>query len=543
MGSLVASNLAYAHPGGDLLFSGVSFTIKGGQHAALVGANGAGKSTLLRLLAGQVAPEQGTVDLGGRCAWMPQDVGAEADRLTVHELLLRFAPDALGSAGRAIVEAERALERGEDPASAGMRLGSAIGDWSELGGYELQGRWDAICRRVVGAGFDELAARPAADLSGGERKRIVLDLLFASEASVLLLDEPDNFLDIPAKRALESRIARTSKTVLIISHDRDLLSAAVGAVVTLEGSGAWVHGGSYATYPDAREDRQRRLGDALTRWREEERRLYQYFKLLKQRAKYAPSAAKPADAAQTRWQRFVDAGPPPPPVSDQLIQVRLRGADSARRVVDLRDVGLPGLVGSFSDEVHYGERLGLIGANGTGKTHLLRLLADEQVAHTGSVVRGPRVSPGLFTQTNVRPSLARRVLLDVVLERAGTTEAAMGALARYGLVEAARRAHETLSGGQKARLEILLLELEGHNLLLLDEPTDNLDIASSEALEGALQTFDGTIIAVSHDRAFLRQLDRFWMLGDDRTVRVLGDPETAIDALAGAQRRPDPAAS
>jgi ATPase subunit of ABC transporter with duplicated ATPase domains len=453
----------------------------------------------------------------------------------VRELLLDEAPHALRQAGRAMLAAERELAAGADPADAGMRLGEAIGAWSDLGGYELQARWDAACRAIVQSGFDEVGDRPTTALSGGERKRLVLEVLFGSDAEILLLDEPDNFLDIRAKRALEARIASSPKTVLLISHDRDLLAAATRSTITLEGHGAWVHGDSYATYPAAREHRQRLMGDAVRRWSEEERRLFRYFKLLKERARYAPDFAKKADAAETRWKRFVDAGPPPPPVTDQHIKLRLRGGDSARRVVDLRAVAIPSLVEPFSDEVHFGERLGLIGPNGTGKTHLMRLLAGEQIGHDGAVVLGPRVSPGHFTQLNSHAGLDGRVVLDVVIDRVGGVEAAMGALARYGLADAARRAVETLSGGQKARLEILCLELEGHNLLLLDEPTDNLDIDSAEALERALEGFEGTVVAVSHDRAFLRGLDRFWLLGHDGEVVGVAGPEAALDVLgAGA---------
>ncbi|HEX8101058.1 MAG TPA: ATP-binding cassette domain-containing protein [Solirubrobacteraceae bacterium] len=535
MGHIVCSGLAYAHPGGDLLFSDVAFRISPGDHVGLVGANGVGKSTLLRVLTGELPADAGEFSVGGRVAYMAQDVGLERPGQTVRDLLLTLAPTALRRAGERMQAAERALEGGDD--EAGMALGTAIGDWSELGGYELEGQWDAACRRIVRAGFAEIADRPSVTLSGGERKRLVLDLAFSSDADVLLLDEPDNFLDIPAKRALEAQIAGSRKTVLVISHDRALLSGAVRSILTLEGNGAWVHGGSYATYPEARVARQERMGDAVKRWKDEERRLRELVRTFKERARYAPDWAKRADAMETRWRRFTDAGPPPAPVADQQIKVRIRGADSARRVLALHDVGIDGLVRPFSEEVYLGERVGVVGPNGGGKTHLMRLLAGEPVAHSGQVVVGNRVSAGFFTQLNAdRPDFAGRPIVDVVIDRTRALDAAMGALARYGLADAARRAHDTLSGGQKARLEILCLELEGHNLLLLDEPTDNLDIDSSEALEAALEGFAGTVVAVSHDRAFLERLDRYLMVLHDGTVLALPDQATAQEALLDPDR-------
>jgi ATPase subunit of ABC transporter with duplicated ATPase domains len=149
---------------------------------------------------------------------------------------------------------------------------------------------------------------------------------------------------------------------------------------------------------------------------------------------------------------------------------------------------------------------------------------------------GNRVSAGLFTQLNARADLEGRVVLDVAQERLGAVEPSMRALARYRIQDASHRTTDTLSGGQKARLEILCLELEGHNLLLLDEPTDNLDIDSSEAIEAALESFVGTVIAVSHDRAFLRRLDRFLLLAHDGSVYALPDAESALDALATPER-------
>jgi ATPase subunit of ABC transporter with duplicated ATPase domains len=539
---VVLSNVAYAHPGGDLLFSDVSFKLAPGCHAGLVGTNGVGKTTLMRVLAGELAVADGDADIGS-LAYMPQNVGVGNDLLTVREMLLQVAPRRLQDAGLRAVTSERELENGSDPADAGVRLGQALSDWSERGGYELEAVWDQACREVVRAGLDDVGGLPATMISGGERKRLVLSALFASEASVLLLDEPDNFLDIPAKRELEAMISASKKTVLLISHDRELLSGAMNSIVTLESNGAWVHGESYRTYAEGRRLRQERLGDRLEQWNREERRLFHFYKTMKQRAAISEVLAKRASAAETRWRRFVDDGPPPAPASDQQVRMRIAGSDSARIVVAMKNLAISELVNAFDEEIHFGERVGLIGPNGSGKTHLINLLASGDTADAssqGGPVRravsgdlriGNRVSTGLFTQLNARADMSDRLVIDVVREREGEQQKAMGALARYGLQGAANRSTDTLSGGQRARLDILCLELEGHNLLLLDEPTDNLDIDSAEALEHALDGFTGTVVVVSHDRAFLRSLDRFLLLSHDGSVYAIPSSEIAIAAL------------
>jgi ATPase subunit of ABC transporter with duplicated ATPase domains len=536
MSHLVVSELAYAHPGGELLFSEVSFRLSPGSHAALVGTNGAGKTTLLKLLAGELSALDGELSVGGRVGYMRQDVGVGQDERSVRGLLLSLSPSAVRRAGESVASLEAELAAG-DP-NAGVELGSAIGDWSALGGYELEGRWDASCRRIVGAPFAAVAERPAETLSGGERKRLVLEVLLGSDAEVLLLDEPDNFLDVPAKLELEQAIRSSRKTVLLVSHDREFMAGAAATIVTLEGAGAWVHGGSYATYPQARAARQLQMGDAVKRWKEEERRLHAVMVRFKERARYASDWAKRADAAETRWLRFKDEGPPPAPVIDTAITVRIRGGDSSMRMLDLRGLGIPDLLTPFSEEVHAGERVGVIGPNGSGKSALLGVLAGAREPGAGTLVVGPRVSIGYFTQLQRRADLTGRVVIDTVLERVGGggLQSAMGALARYGLVEAARRPYDVLSGGEKARLEILSLELEGHNLLLLDEPTDNLDVDSSEALETALGSFQGAVIAVSHDRAFLRGMDRFLMVQQSGSVLSLPSYETALEAILDPDR-------
>jgi ATPase subunit of ABC transporter with duplicated ATPase domains len=527
--SIVVSELAYSPPGADQLFFDVSFGVSPGEHAAIVGPNGVGKSTILKILTGQYEADDGEFSIGGTFLQMTQDVGMSRPDDSLRDMLIEVAPTALREAGKKLFAAEKAMMSGEDD---GMKYAEALGDWGDLGGYDLETQWAASAQRSVKTPVDNFATRLVSQLSGGERKRLVLDLLLTSGADVLFLDEPDNYLDIPTRGWLEEQIKACKSTILMVSHDRTLLERVATKIIAVEGSGAWVHGGSYVTFPEARQKRQELLGDDLKRWNDEERRLFHHMKIMKQRAAQNFKNATKANGAETRWEKFVKAGPPPPPVADQQIYVRFRGADSARRVVKFEAVAIGELFMPFSDEVHFGERLGLIGPNGTGKTHLLNALNGKAEGLIGDITFGPRTSVGMFNQVNDRPEFHGRECIEIVRDRLSDEQKSMGALARYGLRNNARQEFQTLSGGQKARLEILSLELAGHNVLLLDEPTDNLDIDSSEALERAIEGFEGTVIAVSHDRTFLANFDRFIMITDDGDVYELPDYDIALAGLS-----------
>ena len=529
MSSIVVSDLAYAPPGADQILFDVNFGVSAGEHAAIVGANGAGKSTILKILSGVYEADEGEFTVGGNMLSMTQDVGMSRPEDSLRDMLVEVAPKVLRDAGRALIAAEVALADGTDD---GMGYAEALGVWGDLGGYELEAQWAAAAQRSVKTPVDDFARRKVSELSGGERKRLVLDLLLTSGADVLLLDEPDNYLDIPTRAWLEDQIRACKSTILMVSHDRALLERVATKIIVIEGAGCWVHGGSYATFPEARAKRQEQLGDDLKRWENEERRLFHHMKIMKTRAAQNFKNATKANAAETRWEKFVAAGPPPPPVPDQQIHVRFRGGDSARRVVKFEDVAVGDLFAPFSEEVHFGERVGLIGPNGTGKTHLLNALYGETESLSGTITFGPRTSVGMFTQINDRPEFTGRTCIEIVRDKLIDEEKSMRALARYGLRNQARQEFQTLSGGQKARLEILALELDGHNVLLLDEPTDNLDIDSSEALERALDGFEGTVIAVSHDRTFLAQFDRYIMITDEGGVFALPDFDVAMKGLA-----------
>jgi ATPase subunit of ABC transporter with duplicated ATPase domains len=234
-------------------------------------------------------------------------------------------------------------------------------------------------------------------------------------------------------------------------------------------------------------------------------------------------------AMQTRLAKFEAAGPPPDRPEEQKVTMRLRGGRTGVRAVTCAGLELTGLMKPFDTEIFFGERVGVLGSNGAGKSHFLRLLDGADVAHTGSWKLGARVVPGLFAQTHTHPSWHDRTLVDLLWsgdeDRPGVDRGrAMGALRRYGLDQQGDQTFGSLSGGQQARLQILLLELSGATLLLLDEPTDNLDVLSAEALEEALEAYEGTVLAVTHDRWFARSLDRFLVFGSDGAVYESDDP-------------------
>jgi ATPase subunit of ABC transporter with duplicated ATPase domains len=467
---------------------------------------------------------------------MTQFVGARAEGRTVRDLLVSLSSPAIAAAGRELDDASRvAADHPGD--SSGLRLAAGWAAWGEAGGYEAEIHWDACCTRALGLSLDAVSARPVSTLSGGEQKRLALEVLLRSAADVLLLDEPDNYLDVAAKRWLESQLVATPKTVLYVSHDRELLANTATKIVTIEGRAAWTHGGSFGTYREARADRLARLDDEHRRWAEERKRLHELMRTMKQRAAVNDANASRARAAETRLRHFDEAGPPAERAKDQNISMRLVGGRTGKRVVVCERLELAGLTEPFSAEIDFGERIGVIGPNGTGKSHFLRLLAGEPVAHDGEFRLGARVVPGYFSQTHDHPEFAGRSLLRILAARDLDRGSAMARLRRYELDRGAEQPFDTLSGGEQARMQILVLELEGATLLLLDEPTDNLDLASAEALEDAISTFEGTIIAVTHDRWFMRSFDRFLRFDDDCTVVETDESPAQAGAGGGVSSR------
>jgi ATPase subunit of ABC transporter with duplicated ATPase domains len=536
VGHVEVGHISHVLPDGRKLLDDVSFRVGEGVTAALVGPNGAGKTTLLRLIAGDLTPQSGTVGHSGGIGVMRQFIGSVRDDSSVHDLLLSLAPPRVRSAAEAVESAELAMmERDDEPTQ--LRYATALAGWGDAGGYEIEVLWDACCVAALGISYDGCRWREVRTLSGGEQKRLALEALLRGPDQVLLLDEPDNYLDVPGKRWLEERLRETPKTILLVSHDRELLDRSADRIVTVEASRVWIHGGRFATYAAARRDRNERLEELRRRWDEEHAKLKELVNTLRTKATVNDGFASRYRAAQTRLRKFEEAGPPEIPPRDQNLKMRLRGGRTGKRAVICESHELTGLMKPFDTEIWYGERVAVLGSNGSGKSHFLRLLTAiaetlprgatpaKPVTHTGVARLGARVVPGLFAQTHARPDLAGRTPCEIVMtEHARLRNDAMSALTRYELNVCAEQPFETLSGGQQARLQILLLELGGATLLLLDEPTDNLDLASAEALQEGLESYEGTVISVTHDRWFARSFDRHLIFGADGSVYESAEP-------------------
>ena len=539
MGAIEVNGIAYRLPTGRLLFDDVSFRVGEGITAALVGDNGAGKSTLFKIITGVLNADEGSTSVSGGLGVMPQLLTGAAKKVeeddtalaslglnaTVADALKVVSPKRIQEAMKHVEACELAMMEDESE-EIQMKYAHALAEYADAGGYDNEILWDVCCQAAVGMEYEKCKFRELKTLSGGQAKRLILEALLRGPDQVLLLDEPDNYLDVPAKNWLEDQLKASSKTILLISHDRTLLTRAADRIITIEGGTAWVHGKGFGTYYEARQERHERLGELLKRWEDEHQRLKDLVQTLHMQTKSSPAMAPKYRAMQTRLKRFEEAGAPQAPPPPQRLKMKLKGGRTAVRAIVCKDLQLTDLTKPFDMELFYGERVAFLGGNGTGKSHFLRLLGgDETVRHTGDWKLGSRVVPGWFAQTHDHPEWSRKTLTEILWEEKSLQiAAAVGTLSRYGLGAQSDQLFLTLSGGQQARFQICLLELSGATLLLLDEPTDNLDITSSEALEAALDVFDGTVLTVTHDRWFVQNFDRFFLLDKEGNVKEVQEP-------------------
>ena len=511
---------------GRLLVEDVSFSIRARDKVGLVGRNGAGKTSLLRVLGGAAPAYAGVVHRSGALGYLSQDpkVDGIADDITglTHVLSGRGFDEA-------IARIEKLRLRIEENSSEEnvARFSRAEERFRDEGGYAAESEVRSIAAGL-GLGDDRLDF-PLRVLSGGERRRVELTRILFAGSDVLLLDEPTNHLDNDARDWLLGFLAKYRGALLVISHDLNLLDAAITRVLHLErhgddGLGTMTeYKGTYSQYLENRRRDEIRLRKVAQRESEEIdrlQRLVDKFHAKKNKAAFANSM-------ETRIER-IQANRTVAPKHERQLHVRFPPPPAAGRTV----LEVTGLAKSYGDlhvfdrvefDVGRGERLMILGLNGAGKTSLLRILAGTSQADTGHVRFGHNVTVGYYAQEHEGITAGRTVIehmREQVGDRLGDEELRrmLGMFALTG--EKAFQDASTLSGGEKTKLALAQLVVGRHNLLLLDEPTNNLDPGSRSATAAALASWPGTMVVVSHDTDFVRQLE---------PDRVLLMPEADLD--------------
>jgi ATP-binding cassette, subfamily F, member 3 len=527
--------------GATRLFSNVTFTVAQGEKWGVVGRNGSGKTTLFRLLTGEAEPTRGTVS---RVSGLKFSVMEQHRAFTGVNTVWEAAAGPFAE----LLELERSLaKQGTALAEAGdrctpemlSRYDRDLERFEREGGYTLAPRIDAV---LHGLGFDPDQARnrPLSELSGGERGRVALAQQLVAPADVLLLDEPTNHLDLETTRWLEEYLRGLNATVLLISHDRAFLQAVVDHVLHVDAGTITPYAGDYEAFVNQRAERrlaQQRAFDKQSKVIASEEDFI--------RRNIAGQKSAQAKGRRRRLSRTSRLSAPSGEegVMSLRLEVEARGGDQVLLAENVRvAVAERVLVEGFSVRVGRGDIVGFIGPNGAGKTTLLKAFVGERPVDAGEV----RI-PDSVRLAHYRQDLAQvptdRSLYDLIndLRPSWGRGAIQGHLGRFGFSgDAVLRQAGTLSGGERARVALAMMMLSGANLLLFDEPTNHLDVESIEALEDAIELYDGTVILVSHDRALLRALTtRVWVLHERRITDFPGtfeEWETASAERAHAAR-------
>ncbi|MFZ5918084.1 MAG: ribosomal protection-like ABC-F family protein [Chloroflexota bacterium] len=527
--------------GAQMVLDGVSWEIQRGQKIGLVGPNGAGKSTLLRIIAGQIKADSGSVSRHRqtRIGYLAQEPELDGS-LSVWQETLAAATELAGvNAELRRLEARMADPSACDDAASLARLmetyARAQTEFERLDGYAHESR----VREVLHAlGFvDSELEQPVGTLSGGQKKLVGLARLLSAGADVLLLDEPDNHLDLDRKGYLEAFISGFAGTVIIVSHDRYLLDKTVGHIAEVKDHRLTTCTGNYSAYAV---EKQVRLLRQQQMYEAQQKEIARIEAAIARFEHWASIVIDERHARQARSRRKMLERMDrveKPVLEQRRMGLELngwRGSKKVLEIVDL-DVVFTAQRGGVSEEhivlaglnllIWHGERVGLLGPNGAGKSVLLRCILGQQIPSGGQIKIGPSIRMGYYAQEHEILDPEKSLLEEIRQVRPMSEEQAVRFLGRFLFpYQMVRKPVRSLSGGERSRLQLARLMLSEANFLLLDEPTNNLDLPSCEVLENALDDFEGSVLVVSHDRYFLdRVVDRIVELQDGDLTEYPGD--------------------
>jgi ATP-binding cassette subfamily F protein 3 len=517
--AIVTATSLDVHIGGKLLFEDVSFKLESRDRMTLSGRNGAGKSTLLRVLAGELAPDSGTVALqrGSRIALHDQRPPRESSQ-TLGEYVYSGRAD--------LIETEAELARLEERMSGGDAGEETLAAYSAAqqhleaaGGY----RWrDGVLAVLRGLGFDaEQTERQLSTFSGGELTRASLARALSSGPDLLLLDEPTNHLDIPSLEWLESYLVDLDAAVVLVAHDRWFLEAVGTSVLELEAQRARFFAGPWHAWRKEQAARQIALGKAIERQEAEIERMERFV----ERFRYKATKAKQAQSRIKQIDKKKKGGPAAERRDSRRLRFSFKPPERPGRVVLKLVAGkieVPGrtLLEGAELELERGEHAVLVGANGSGKTTLIETLAGQRPPASGSVRTGHNVHLGYLSQ-HADTAAGTGTVLDAAQRETGLAGPKARALLGGFLFSGgdADKQLSDISGGEQRRLSLAILVASGANVLILDEPTNHLDIESREALEDALMEFEGAVLLISHDRALLEAVGSRTLVCEDGKLR------------------------
>ena len=509
------NDLTYRIEGRPILEQ-ATVAIPSGHKVGLVGRNGAGKTTLLRLLKGEIAPDDGSISIprNARLGHVAQEAPGGDDSL------LDWVLSSDTERASLLAEAEHAT----DP----QRIAEIQIRLTDIDAHSAPSR---AARILSGLGFDEEAQRRACrEFSGGWRMRVALGAILFLKPDILLLDEPTNYLDLEGTLWLENHLKAYPHTVLIVSHDRDLLNRAVGSILHLDRGKLTLYAGGYDDFEETRREKQR-LEMKLMKKQDEQRRHLQAFI-----DRFKAKASKAAQA-QSRVKALAKMQPIAAQVDDRVVPFRFPDPQKVIASPLLRiekasagyDAATPILTG-LDLRIDNDDRIALLGQNGNGKSTLAKLIAGRLTPLSGNVFGAQKVEVGYFAQHQLDDLLPTATPYDYMLKlMPEATEAQRRTkLGTFGFsADKADTQCGKLSGGEKARLLLALTAFHGPHVLILDEPTNHLDIDSREALVHALMEYNGTVILISHDRHLIEATaDRLWLVRNGTVKHYDGDMES-----------------